>query len=132
MKNNYIGENLKRIRLLKQLSLKEAGMLVNLSAPGLSKYEKGNIIPDSKKIIEFANAYDVKAFDILKIHSEIKMNFNSFRKRKKLDGKKLELLKDIIQDEVSNYFDVLEESSISEYNNKFIKYKPRCIFKIYI
>ena len=122
MKNNYIGENLKRIRLLKQLSLKEAGLLMNLSAPGLAKYEKGEVIPDSKRLIEFANAYDVKAADILKIHSEIKMNFNSFRKRKKLDGQKLELLKDIIQDEVGNYFDILEESNITEYNNKFIKY----------
>ncbi len=35
-----VGKNLKRIRLLKNLSLKEAGRLLNMSAPAISKYEK--------------------------------------------------------------------------------------------
>ena len=39
-----VGKNLKRIRLLKNLSLKEAGSLLNMSAPAVSKYEKGEII----------------------------------------------------------------------------------------
>ena len=58
-----IEKNLKRIRLLKNLSLKEAGILLNMSAPAISKYEKGKIHPDSQKLIEFANAYNVKVID---------------------------------------------------------------------
>ena len=63
-----IGDNLKRIRLLKKLSLKEASLLLNMSAPAISKYEKGEIHPDSKKLIEFANAYNVKVLDLLKFY----------------------------------------------------------------
>ena len=62
---NGIGNNLKRIRLLKNLSLKEAGSLLDMTATAISKYEKGEILPDSKKIIEFANAYDVKSIELL-------------------------------------------------------------------
>lgn len=49
MKTFSIGSNLKRIRLLRNLSLKEAGELLNMSATAVSKYEKGEIIPNSKK-----------------------------------------------------------------------------------
>ena len=59
---NEIGNNLKRIRLLKNLSLKEAGNLLNMSATAVSKYEKGEIIPDSKKLILFANCIITQSF----------------------------------------------------------------------
>ena len=64
---NEIGQNLKRIRLLKDLSLKEAGTLLNMSAPAISKYEKGEIVPSSQKLIEFANVYNVKAVDLMSL-----------------------------------------------------------------
>ena len=114
MDDNFIGENLKRIRLLKHLSLKEAGLLLNMSATGISKYEKGDIVPNSAKLIEFANAYNVKAVDLLEVYEPVKLNFNSFRKRKKLTGEKLELLKEIIQKKVSDYMFVISESNISK------------------
>ena len=47
---NDIGNNLKRIRLLKKMSLKEAGDILNMSAMAVSKYERGSIIPNSKKV----------------------------------------------------------------------------------
>ncbi len=36
---NGIGNNLRRVRLLKNLSLKEAGKLLNMSATAVAKYE---------------------------------------------------------------------------------------------
>ena len=66
---NEIGRNLKKIRLLKSLSLKEAGNLLNMSPTAISKYEKGNIVPDSLKLREFANAYDVKTIDLIKTYN---------------------------------------------------------------
>ena len=62
-----LGKNLKRIRLLKNLSLSDAGKLLNMSATAVSKYEKGEILLNSKKIIEFSNAYKVKSIEILKV-----------------------------------------------------------------
>ena len=121
-----IGKNLKKIRLLKNLSLKEAGLLLNMSAPAVSKYEKGEILPNSQKLIEFANAYNVKVLDLLKIHNVPEMKFSAFRKRKRLQGENLELLKEIIQNKVSDYLEVIELNEIKTNNNKIKKYICNC------
>jgi Zn-dependent peptidase ImmA (M78 family) len=119
---NGIGDNLKRIRLLKNLSLKEAGVLLNMSPTAIQKYEKGEITPDSKKVIAFASAYNVNTLEILKVYKKSKMNFNSFRKRKRLSGKKLELLESIIEDEVSKYLEVINLNNINKSPVKLKKY----------
>ena len=119
---NEIGKNLKRVRLLKNLSLEKAGKLLNMSAPAIAKYEKGEIVPNSQKIIEFSNAYGVKSIEFLKSYNVPQMNFSSFRKRKRLKGKNLELLKEIIQDEVSKYLEVINMSTLRD-NIKIQKYK---------
>ena len=119
---NEIGRNLKKIRLLKSLSLKEAGNLLNMSPTAVSKYEKGNIVPDSLKLIEFANAYDVKTIDLIKAYKTPKMEFTSFRKKKRLTGGNLELLKQLILEEVSKYLEVLNLSNVSINKIKLKKY----------
>ena len=110
---NGIGRNLKRIRLLKNLSLKEAGNLLNMTATAISKYEKGEILPDSKKLIDFSNAYEVKSIDLLKVYNVPEMKFDSFRKKKRLTGQNLELLEELIQDEVTKYLEVIEMNNIN-------------------
>ena len=109
---NHISANLKRIRLLKNLSLKEAGSLLNMSATAISKYENGLIQPDSKKLIEFSNAYNVKTSTLLKSYNSPIMNFSSFRKKKRLTGQNLTLLKETIQNEVSKYLKVIELNNL--------------------
>lgn len=54
---NEIGTNLKNARLLKKLTLKKAGLLLRISSSTISMYEKGILVPDSQKLISFANAY---------------------------------------------------------------------------
>lgn len=120
---NGIGNNLKRARIFKNLSLAQAGKLLNMSATAVSKYEKGLIVPDSIKLIEFANAYDVKSIDLLGARELPKMKFDSFRKKKKLTGKRLELLKDTIQNAVANYLDVLNLNEIGNIEIKLQRYK---------
>ena len=117
---NEIGKNLKRIRLLKKLSLREAGNLLNMSATAISKYEKGEILPDSKKVIAFANAYNVKTIDLLKVYHAPQMKFTSFRKKRRLTGTNLSLLEELIQNEVAKYFEVME---LNDTNTKKIKLK---------
>ena len=48
-----------------------------MSASTISKYEKGQIIPDSQKIIAFAQAYNVKTIDILKSYKDLHMKFDN-------------------------------------------------------
>ena len=95
-----LGKNLKRIRLLKNLSLSDAGKLLNMSATAVSKYEKGEILLNSKKIIEFSN----------------------FRKNRKLNGQNLKLLEEIIQNKISNYLEVIDLCNIN-LNKKYSKYQ---------
>lgn len=117
-----IGKNLKRVRLLKNLSLKDAGNLLNMTATAISKYEKGEILPDSKKLIDFANAYNVKSIELLKVYDSPKMKFTSFRKKKRLTGQNLELLEELIQDEVTKYLEVMEINNIDTDSIKLKKY----------
>ena len=117
-----IGNNLKRIRLLKNLSLKDAGNLLNMTATAISKYEKGKILPNSKKLIDFANAYNVKSIELLKVYNAPKMKFTSFRKKKRLTGQNLELLEELIQDEVYKYLEIIEMNNIDTDNIKLKKY----------
>lgn len=119
---NEIGRNLKRIRLLKNLSLKKAGKLLGMSSTAILKYEQGQIIPNSEKLIEFANAYNVKVIDLLKSYNVPKMKFNSFRKKKRLQGRNLDLLKEIIQSKVADYLEVIELNEIESNNIKIKKY----------
>lgn len=119
---NEIGKNLKRIRLLKNLSLEKAGNLLKMSAPAVAKYEKGKIIPNSEKLIEFANAYSVNVIDILKSYNTPKMKFNAFRKKQRLQGQNLELLKEIIQNNVADYLEVIELNKIKSNNIKLKRY----------
>ena len=101
------GENLKRIRLLKGLSLREAAKLLGMSHVAVSKYEKGLIVPNSQMIIEFANAYHVKAIDLLQTYEVPQMKFTSFRKKARLKGQKLKLLESVIQNYVAKYLEIL-------------------------
>lgn len=119
---DVIGKNLKRIRLLKNLSLKDAGNLLNMTATAISKYEKGEILPDSKKLIAFANAYEVKSIELLKVYNAPEMKFTSFRKKKRLTGQNLELLEELIQDEVAKYLEIIVMNNIDTDNIKLKKY----------
>ena len=120
---NEVGKNLKRIRLLKNLSLSDAGKLLNMSAPAVAKYENGQINSNSQKLIEFADAYNVNVIEFLKSYNVPQMKFTSFRKRKRLKGQNLELLKEIIQNEVAKYLEVIEINSFNKNNIKLKKYK---------
>lgn len=119
---NEIGKNLKRIRLLKNLSLSDAAALLNMSAPAVAKYEKGEINPNSEKLIEFANAYNVKVIEFLKTYNIPQMKFTAFRKRKRLKGQNLELLEEIIQNEVAKHLEVMEINNTNEITTKIKRY----------
>ena len=72
---------------------------------------------NSKKVIEFANAYNVSTLEILKVYNPVELKFTSFRKKKRLSGKNFELLKQVINEKVSKYFEV---KSLEEYEEDFI------------
>ena len=122
-----LGENIKRYRILKGISLRKFGELADLSQTAIAKYEQNALKPDGEKLIKFAEILGCKVVDLLKENSN-KRNLNlNFRKRKSLAGHKLELLKQIINDRVNNYLDVLELNAIAP--KKIKKYKVSSIME---
>lgn len=108
---NYgIGDNLKRYRLINNLSLKQVSSKIGLSTTAISKFEKEILIPNSTRLIEFAKIYNVSVYDLIKGYTTPTMQFNSFRKKCRLTGQKLQSLKEIIQIEVAKYLEILELS----------------------
>ena len=98
-----IGENIKRYRILKGLSLREFGKLVNMSQTAIMKYEKNILIPDGEKIIEFSQVLNCKVTDLLKDTSKRRNLDLNFRKKEYLSGKKLNVLKETIYELINNY-----------------------------
>ena len=107
-----LGDNIKRYRILKGMSLRRFGELVGLSQTAIAKYEQNILTPDGEKLLKFAEVLGCKVVDLLKDSSKKKTLNLNFRKKKSLSGKKLELLIQLINDQVNNYLDVLELNSI--------------------
>jgi Zn-dependent peptidase ImmA (M78 family)/DNA-binding XRE family transcriptional regulator len=122
-----IGQNIKRYRTLKGISLRKFGELVGLSHMAIKKYEQGELMPDGDKLVKFAEVLDCKVSELLKDNSNRKELDLTFRKRKSLTGKKLELLKQIVNDKVNNYLDVLELNTIESIKIK--KYKVNSVLE---
>ena len=77
-----VGQNIKRYRTLKGISLRKFGELVGLSHMAIKKYEQGELMPDGDKLIKFAEVLECKVSDLLKDNSNRKELNLTFRKRK--------------------------------------------------
>ena len=85
-----LGENIKRYRLFKGLSLRSFGELTGLSQTAIMKYEKNELKPDGEKLIKFSEVLGCKVEDLLKDNSNKRTYNLNFRKRKSLTGHKLD------------------------------------------
>ena len=108
------GENIKRYRLLKGMSLRDFGEAVNMSQTAIQKYEKGIITPDGEKLILFANVLECSVLDLVKDNSTRRSFDLKFRKTESLSGRKLNLLNEKVNDELNKYLDVLELNNIEK------------------
>jgi len=116
-----IGENIKRFRVLKGISLRSFGEQVGMSQTAIMKYEKDILKPDGEKLIRFASVLGCNVSDLLKDNSGRKTINLNFRKKQSLSNKKVDLLKEIINMKVNNYLDVLELNNINK--SKLKKYR---------
>jgi Zn-dependent peptidase ImmA (M78 family)/DNA-binding XRE family transcriptional regulator len=116
-----VGENIKRYRLLNNMSLQDVADYLNLSSTAIQKYEKGEIAFSSDRLIQFAKLFNVGIHDLLKVYQKPKIKFNNFRKRKKLVGKRLELLKEIIEKEIANYIEILDMNNYKSENGFVVR-----------
>jgi transcriptional regulator with XRE-family HTH domain len=86
-----------------------------VSKNAISKYEKGQMMPDSKVLIALANALDVKT-DFFFRQSQVNFPEVKFRKHSKLGQREIDRLKSTSTDILERY---LEIESMLEFENKF-------------
>ena len=113
-----IGENLKRLRLKNNLSLNDAGNLLNISAPALLKYEKNITTPNLQRLEEFAQIYHTTIDDILDNGKTNDIKFTNLQYLPRTSSINVEKIKSIIRKKIDNYFELLELSEI-KLQNKF-------------
>lgn len=73
----YLGKNIKRLRLAKNLSQEQLAEIVNLERETISAIEIGRAFTSSEVLAEFANYFNVEASSLLKpdfIHNTDKVN----------------------------------------------------------
>ncbi|RYE27467.1 MAG: helix-turn-helix domain-containing protein [Sphingobacteriaceae bacterium] len=92
-----IGNNIKKFRLSKSLSLQQLADLVNLSKASIQQYEDGSTQPSNKALLAIAQALQVNLWSFFET-SEISLELAEFRHGEKLTDSENE--KKRIHDEV--------------------------------
>jgi len=102
-----IGNRIKSARMLAGLSLRELSDVLNgiVSHNAISKYEKGEMMPDSKVLIALSQALDVKTDYFLKTQT-VEISNIEFRKKSSLTVKKTNSIKENIKDNIERYIEL--------------------------
>ena len=74
-----IGENIRKMRILKGMSLRAFGSLAGVSQTAVMKYENDELTPDGEKLLKFAKILECDVIDLLKDNS-ITSLLNNFNK----------------------------------------------------
>lgn len=113
-----IGNRIKSARLLAGLSLRELANALDgiVSHNAISKYEKGEMMPDSKVLIALSKALDVKTDYFLRPQT-VEISNIEFRKKSCLTVKKTNSIKENIKDNIERY---IELETFLNFENTFI------------
>lgn len=113
-----ICDNLKVFRLRNNLSLKEAGELVGMSAPALLKYERGITNPSVERLSKFAEVYNTTLDELMNTGSSNDIKFTNLKCLPRTSNIIKEKIQNIIKEKIDNYFELLDLSEI-KLQNKF-------------
>jgi Zn-dependent peptidase ImmA (M78 family)/DNA-binding XRE family transcriptional regulator len=113
-----IGNRIKSARMLAGLSLRQLSDILNgiVSHNAISKYEKGEMMPDSKVLIALSQALDVKTDYFLRPQT-VEISNIEFRKKSSLPIKKTNAIKENIKDKVERY---IELETLLNFQNSFV------------
>lgn len=113
-----VGNRIKSARLLAGLSLRELANALDgiVSHNAISKYEKGEMMPDSKVLIALSKALDVKTDYFLRPQT-VEISNIEFRKKSSLTVKKTNSIKENIKDNIERY---IELETFLNFENSFV------------
>jgi Zn-dependent peptidase ImmA (M78 family)/DNA-binding XRE family transcriptional regulator len=115
--NVKIGIRIKSARRLAGLSLRELSNALGgiVSHNAISKYEKGEMMPDGKVLIALSKVLDVKTDYFLRPKS-VEIGNIEFIKKSSLTVKQTSAIKEIIKDNIERY---IELESFLQFENRF-------------
>ena len=104
---DIVAKRIKSARVMAGLSLRELSQKMEntVSYNAIAKYEKAEMMPDSKVLISLSKALNVKPDFFFRPYSVNIQNI-AFRKRQKLGIKKVNALKEEITESLSRYLEV--------------------------
>lgn len=100
-----ISQKIKNARALKGLSQQELADMIGVSKQMICKYEKGESIPSSSKLLELGKSLKVK-IDYFFKPSKIELGVLNFRKKSSFSNKKQESLEQLIKLNLENYLEI--------------------------
>lgn len=103
-----LGRNIKKYRMLSDLSLRQMAEHLDVSHQTIKKYEDEKLMPSSQRLIEIAKLLNVNIGDLLNTYSVPKLKFENFRKQSKLSKTKEKGLYMLISDEIAKYIEILD------------------------
>lgn len=102
-----LGENIRKYRKRKKLSLRDLGEILELSHTAIDKYEKNQVIPNSTVLIKLANVFDIKVADLFKnSQEEVVIKDIHYRKRSSFSKRNQEIVEEITKEELEKYLEV--------------------------
>ena len=102
---NQVGERIHAARKGAGLSLRALGDLAGVSQTAISKYEKGEIIPDSGMLIKIGNATNT-SLDYFFRQNNVELSQASYRCRKSLNKKSQSLIHARTVDWLERYLEI--------------------------
>lgn len=110
-----IGNRIKSARLLARLSLRELSDALEgiVSHNAISKYEKGEMIPDSKILIALSRVLNVST-DFFFRNDNVDISHIEFRKKNNLKAKDIKAIKENVKDSIERYIEL--ESFLNLHN----------------
>lgn len=121
----YFAERLKSARLMNGLSLQDLADRINnkVTKQALSKYEKGQVIPDSEMIGILSEALHVRP-DYFHTETNVEFGEIEFRKLKRYPAKEKTKIIELSRDALRRYIELEEILGIeSEFTNPLKDYK---------
>jgi Zn-dependent peptidase ImmA (M78 family)/DNA-binding XRE family transcriptional regulator len=102
-----VGNRIKSARMLAGLSLRELSTALDglISHTAISKYERGEMMPDSKVLIALSKALDVKTDYFIRPQT-VEISQVAFRKKSSLTLKKTNSIKENIKDNIERYIEL--------------------------
>jgi len=111
-----VGQRIRNSRLQKGYSLQELADKLGVSKQMISKYEQGQSMPTSEKLIAFSRLFGEKV-DYFFRKPEVEIGEISFRKKSRFSNKRINSLKEEIRVKIENYLYV---ENICNLNTVFV------------